>query len=136
VKKYQSHFYEFGPYRLDIAEKLLFRGNERVPLTLKAIETLCVLIQNRGHLVEKAPLIEEVWPNTFVQEGTLAQNIFILRRTLGKSPDGSGYIETLPKRGYRFVAEVREVFEENADDSRETARAMSQSAASDANRSD
>ena len=100
---------EFGPFRLDPGQRLLFRGTEIVALTPKAIETLIVLVERRGQLVGKDELLRRVWPDTFVEEGTVARNVSFLRRALGDSADGSEYIETHSKRGYRFAAEVREV---------------------------
>jgi TolB-like protein/DNA-binding winged helix-turn-helix (wHTH) protein len=88
----------FGPFRFDPAERVLYRGAEAVPLTPKAADTLAVLLERRGRVVDKSELIKLVWPDTFVEEGGLARNISVLRKTLG------GYIETIPKRGYRFVA--------------------------------
>src|SRR6185369_5644692 len=101
-----NKLYEFGPFRLDVDERVLLRDGQMVPLTPKAFDTLVVLIQNNGHVLEKEELLKTVWPDTFVEEATLAQNIFTLRKALGKEPP---YIETIPKRGYRFAASVREV---------------------------
>jgi DNA-binding winged helix-turn-helix (wHTH) protein/TolB-like protein/Flp pilus assembly protein TadD len=98
--------YEFGPFRVEVEERLLFRGEERVSLPPKVVDTLFVLIENRGRLLEKGVLLDAVWPDTFVEESSLAQNISLLRKALGDD----AYIETLPKRGYRFTADVREVF--------------------------
>jgi len=95
---------EFGPYRLDTAERLLWRDGRMVPLTQKALETLVVLVENRGRLVEKENLLKAVWPDTFVEEGNLAVQISLLRKTLGEE----GYIETVPRRGYRFAAAVKQ----------------------------
>lgn len=106
-----KHFrclFEFGPFRLDPAERLLLRDSKPVPLTLKAFDTLLFLVENRGRIVEKNELLAEVWTGTFVEEATLAQNIFTLRKTLGDTPEGHHYIETVPKRGYRFIAPVKE----------------------------
>jgi|HubBroStandDraft_6_1064221.scaffolds.fasta_scaffold226373_2 uncharacterized protein (TIGR00369 family) len=102
------HFYEFGPFRLDAGEKLLYRGQNHVQLTLKALHILLILVQKSGQVIGKNELMDEVWPQIFVQESTLTQNIFILRRALGRCPDGSEYIETVPRRGYRFSSIVRE----------------------------
>ncbi len=100
--------YEFGPFRLDAREQVLLRNGERVALTPKIFDTLLALVQNCGKLVEKDALIQFVWPDTsFVEEGNLANNIFVLRKALGETAS-QRYIETVPKRGYRFVAEVRE----------------------------
>lgn len=107
--KQQQHFYEFGPFRIDPSERLLRRGEDLIPLTPKAIDTLLALISHPGDLIEKDDLLKIVWPDTFVEEGGLARNISALRRALGEGPDEVRYIETIPKRGYRFVAQVREV---------------------------
>lgn len=105
----EKHCYKFGPFLLDPAERLLTRAGKPVPLTPKAYETLLVLIQNNGHLVEKDELLKRVWPETFVEESTLSQNIFTLRKVLGDTPEGHEYIQTVPRHGYRFVAEVAQV---------------------------
>lgn len=104
--------YEFGPFRLDTSERLLLCDSETLPLTPKAFETLLVLVENSGHVLEKGELMEKIWPDTFVEEATLAQNIFKLRRVLRETPDGQQYIETIPRRGYRFIMPVREVIKE------------------------
>lgn len=114
IRKKTLHIYEFGPFRLDAVERLLFRGDEVVPLTPKVIETLLVLVEHRGHLMAKDELMNLVWPDSFVEESNLAQNISQLRKALGEEHGGREYIETLPKRGYRFVAEVREVKDQSA----------------------
>ena len=103
-----KHFYEFGSFRLDTAERLLWRNGETVPLTPKAYETLVVLVKQSGHVVGKDELMKEIWPDTFVEEANLAHNISLLRRALGESPSEQQYIQTVPKRGYRFVASVQE----------------------------
>src|ERR1700716_861730 len=103
-----KHLYEFGPFRIDSVERLLFRGQEVIPLTPKAVDTLLALVLNRGRVLEKDELIKIIWPDSFVEEGGLARNISVLRRVF---EDGAGevqYIETIPKRGYRFVAPVKE----------------------------
>ena len=100
--------YEFGPFRYDAGQRLLFRGEEMVPLMPKAADTLHALLENRGRVVEKSELIKLVWPDTHVDEIGLARNISLLRKTLGGEGESGGYIETIPKRGYRFVAEVRQ----------------------------
>ncbi|HEY6944491.1 MAG TPA: tetratricopeptide repeat protein [Candidatus Acidoferrum sp.] len=98
--------YSFGPFVLDPAERLLLRDNQPVHLPLKAFETLLALVEQKGHVVEKVELLNRVWPNTFVEEATLAQNIFTLRKVLADDGNGQEYIETIPRRGYRFVARV------------------------------
>jgi TolB-like protein/Tfp pilus assembly protein PilF len=101
--KREDHIYEFGPFRLDANERVLLRDGRLVPLPAKAVSTLLVLLRNKGHVVEKDVLMEEVWPNEFVEEGNLAQHIFMLRKALGEAGDGPKYIETVPRRGYRFL---------------------------------
>lgn len=98
--------YEFGKYRIDAAERLLHRGDELISLPPKAIDTLLVLVVNAGRMVDKSELMKAVWPDTFVEEGALTRNISMLRKALGDSGDQAVYIETIPKRGYRFVAPV------------------------------
>jgi DNA-binding winged helix-turn-helix (wHTH) protein/TolB-like protein len=93
---------EFGPFRYDPAQRLLFRGGEVVALAPKAIDTLHVLIERRGQIVEKAELMRLVWPDCTVEEVGLARNISLLRKALGE--DAETYIETVPRRGYRFTA--------------------------------
>ena len=102
-------FWEFGPYRLDPNGRVLFRGREIVPLTPKVLDTLVVLVEHAGQPVSKDELLRSVWPDSFVEESNLAQNIAVLRRMLGKSMDDGPFIETISKRGYRFVAVVRAV---------------------------
>jgi len=97
--------YEFGPFRLDPAERKLLRDNEIVALTPKAFDTLLLLVRNSGHLLEKDELINMLWPETFVEEGSLSNNIFLLRKALGEDP---AFIETVPRRGYRFIGAVRQ----------------------------
>ena len=104
MRQETKHVYEFGPYRLDTRERLLLRDSESLPLTPKQFDLLLVLVENQRHVLERDVLIKKVWPDTFVEEGNLSKVIFGLRRILGE-----GYIETLPRRGYRFVAEVRAV---------------------------
>src|SRR5437868_8223018 len=103
-----KHFYEFGPFRLDVANRLLLRGGAPVPLTPKAVETLLALVRNGGEVIRKDDLMKLVWPGQFVEEGNLTQHIYLLRKTLKQGANGRNYIETLPRRGYRFVGEVRE----------------------------
>jgi TolB-like protein/DNA-binding winged helix-turn-helix (wHTH) protein/Tfp pilus assembly protein PilF len=98
--------YQFGPFRLDEREQLLYREDRPVPLPPKAVQTLVVLLKHAGRLVPKETLMGEVWPDTFVEEGGLARNISVLRKALGGEGDES-FIATVPKRGYRFVAPVR-----------------------------
>src|SRR6266496_5189976 len=105
------HLYEFGPFRLDATERLLLRNEQHVPLTPKAFETLLVLVEHGGHVIDKDELMKKVWPNTFVEEVNLAKNVSSLRKILG-GERSEHYIETIPKRGYRFTAGVKEVWED------------------------
>jgi len=109
-----SREYEFPPFHLDAARRLLLREGQPVSLTAKAFDTLLVLIENRDRVVEKDELLKIVWPDTFVGEATLAQNIFKIRKTLGQDPDGHPYIVTIPKRGYRFVGKVSRLQDQSA----------------------
>lgn len=99
--------YRFGPFRIDSGERLLRRSGELVPLPPKAIDTLLVLVAGAGRMVDKSDLMQAVWPDTFVEEGALTRNISLLRKALGDTKEDGGYIETIPKRGYRFAAEVQ-----------------------------
>jgi Tol biopolymer transport system component/DNA-binding winged helix-turn-helix (wHTH) protein len=107
--------YEFGPFRLDTAEHLLLRDGKAVPLTPKAFDLLIALVERHGHLVEKDELLKKVWPDTFVEEANLASNISQLRKALGDGENGQRFIETAPKRGYRFVASVKKVVNGHAE---------------------
>jgi DNA-binding winged helix-turn-helix (wHTH) protein len=108
-----SRIYEFDSFCLNTTESLLLRNGQLIPLTMKAYKTLLVLVERNGHIVSKDDLIKKVWPDTFIEEATLTQNIFTLRKVLGKTPDGRSYIETIPKRGYRLAVPVNEVNNDN-----------------------
>ncbi len=101
--------FEFGLFRLNPAERLLLRQQVQVQLPPKAFDALVVMVENRGRLLGKDELLRRVWPDSFVEESNLAQHISILRKVLRDGEDGFQYIETVPRHGYRFVAEVREV---------------------------
>jgi TolB-like protein/Tfp pilus assembly protein PilF len=119
--QHSKHVYQFGPFQIDRNERLLRRGSKVIPLAPKAIETLLVLAASGGRIVEKEELMKAVWPDTFVEEGGLARNVSLLRRVLG---DGSGsieYIETVPRRGYRFVPPVSETSEDGTPSTRSLA---------------
>jgi DNA-binding winged helix-turn-helix (wHTH) protein len=105
-------FYEFGDFRIDIIQRELQRNGRAVPLTLKAFDLLLVLVENRGHIVEKDRLLEAVWPDSFIEESNLTRNISTLRHALGDNREEPRYIETISKRGYRFIAAVKEIFDE------------------------
>jgi DNA-binding winged helix-turn-helix (wHTH) protein/TolB-like protein/tetratricopeptide (TPR) repeat protein len=110
-----KHFYEFGPFRIDTANHVLLRDGETVPLKPKAFDTLLVLVENRGRVLDKDELMTRLWPDTVVEESNLTQNVYLLRKVLGEEPRGDVYIETMPKRGHRFVARVNEVEDARTD---------------------
>ncbi len=101
--------YEFDSYRVDVANRMVLRHDTPLPLTPKAVEILVALIARRGEIISKADLMQIVWPDTVVEDGNLAQNIYLLRKTLPVGSRGRHYVETIPRRGYRFVADVREI---------------------------
>src|SRR5215813_11628983 len=103
--------YEFGEFRIDRLDRVLMRDGELVPLTPKVFDLLLLLIENHGHVVGKERLMSEVWPDTFVEEGNLTQNISVLRKALGEKQ----YIQTIPRRGYRFVGDIRLAAEPHAE---------------------
>jgi len=103
-----DNLFQFGAFRLDAGERVLLRDGRLVPLPAKVLSTLLLLVRNNGHVVEKDVLMNEVWPDEYVEEGNLAQHIFMLRRALGESTENPRYIETVPRRGYRFVAKMIE----------------------------
>ncbi|MGB7070873.1 MAG: alpha/beta fold hydrolase [Pyrinomonadaceae bacterium] len=100
-----KHVYEFASFRVDVHERLLFSDEDPTTLPPKVFDTLLMLVENCGRIVLKEDLMKRVWPESFVEENNLAQNISILRKTLGDGP-GSRFIETIPKYGYRFTADV------------------------------
>jgi DNA-binding winged helix-turn-helix (wHTH) protein/Tfp pilus assembly protein PilF len=104
-----SRGYRFGPYCIDRRSRLLLRDGEVVPLTLKAFETLLALVERRDRVVGRDELMRTVWPDTAVEENNLSQAVAALRRALGDAAGGAAYIETFPRRGYRFAAEVEEL---------------------------
>lgn len=103
-----KEIYEFGSFRLDQQERLLLRDGAPLSLTPKAFDLLLALIVRHGRLVEKEELFQTVWPDTIVEESNLSSNIAIIRKALSDGENGLKFIETVPKRGYRFVAEVRQ----------------------------
>lgn len=117
----QRCFYEFGPFRLDSAKRLLLRNGELVPLKPKVFETLLILVEAQGQVLEKDELMQRIWPDSVVEENNLNVYISQLRRTLGESPDEHRYIVTIPGRGYRFVATVSKVHTAVAIDELQTA---------------
>lgn len=107
-----SSIYEFGLFRLAPNERLLLKDGHSITLAPKVFETLLLLVQNSGHAMGKDKLMEIIWPDSFVEETNLAQNISILRKALGEGEKGAKYIETVPKLGYRFVMPVKEISNE------------------------
>jgi Tol biopolymer transport system component/DNA-binding winged helix-turn-helix (wHTH) protein len=111
IPKSTRRFYAFGPFRLYVAEREVFRGGAPVNMTPKAVDALLVLVSHHGHIVDKQELMKVLWPDSFVEEDSLVKQISVLRKVLGDSPDGQ-YIETIPTRGYRFTARVTESWAE------------------------
>lgn len=101
--------YEFGPFRVDTRERQLIRNGEVVPLRPKVFDILLMLVQNSGHILTKDDVMNHVWANTAVEEGNISRTISTLRNALGERPNEHRYIETIPWRGYRFVANVKEI---------------------------
>lgn len=114
MNKQIKQLYEFGPFRLDTGEKLLMREGRTVPLPPKVFDTLLALVENRGRIIGKEELMQLLWPETFVEESNLTQNISQLRRALGDGNGDGQFIETIPKRGYRFAANVELVGESDS----------------------
>jgi eukaryotic-like serine/threonine-protein kinase len=115
MKQKTRRFYSFGPFRLDAGECLLNLDGKPVPLAPKAFEALLMLVENAGHLVDKDDLMRRLWPTTFVEEANVAKYVSLLRNILSEATNGREYIETIPKRGYRFVVEVRDTEEEEVE---------------------
>jgi len=110
MNRQANNFYEFGEFRLDLQEHVLLRGAKIVPLTPKAFDVLVALVEQSGHVLGKDELMKQVWPDSFVEEANLSHHVFTLRKALGEH--GAKYIETIPRRGYRFVADLDEVHHE------------------------
>jgi DNA-binding winged helix-turn-helix (wHTH) protein/TolB-like protein len=103
-----THSYEFGPFRVDTVNHLLLRDGRVVPLKPKVFDALVALVENRGRVLGKDELMEMLWPDSFVEESNLTQTVYMLRKALGEGPNDHNYVETIPKRGYRFLAVVRQ----------------------------
>jgi WD40 repeat protein/DNA-binding winged helix-turn-helix (wHTH) protein len=102
-------FYEFAGFRLDVAKRILIRQGQPLALAPKVFDTLLFLVQNSGRILEKDELMKAIWPESFVEEGNLSQNIFVLRKILGDDRNGNSLIQTIPRRGYKFVATVKQI---------------------------
>jgi TolB-like protein/DNA-binding winged helix-turn-helix (wHTH) protein/Tfp pilus assembly protein PilF len=109
MRSTDRHLYEFGPFVLDPEQRRLSREESLIAVPPKSMDILIFLVEHRGEVVTKDNLIQNVWPNTFVEEANLSQNVFLLRKALGEKAQENRYIATVPGRGYRFVASVREV---------------------------
>src|SRR5271165_4342011 len=108
VKVLEKKYFRFGDFRLYPAEHLLLRDETPLPLAPKAFDILLYLVQNSGHLVKRDALMEAIWPDSFVEETNITVNISLLRKALGTMADGQPYIETVPRKGYRFNGGVTE----------------------------
>src|SRR5262245_11964791 len=104
-----AHWYAFGSFRIDPSERVLRNNGEIVPLTPKVFQTLLVLVESAGRVVQKQEFLDRIWPGVFVEESNLNVNVSILRKALGDDSRTHRYIETVPKRGYRFVASVQKL---------------------------
>jgi DNA-binding winged helix-turn-helix (wHTH) protein/TolB-like protein/Tfp pilus assembly protein PilF len=116
-----QHFYEFGRFRINTGDRVLLRDYEIVQLTPKVFDILLALVESSGQVISKDSLMKKVWPDSFVEEGNLTQNISLLRKALGEGQNGHQYIETVARRGYRFVAPVRESRDGGLDSTRANA---------------
>src|SRR5579864_2504762 len=103
----KAQFYEFRPFLLDTIQHALLKEGRPVALTPKTYDTLLVLVQNSGRMLSKEELMKALWPDSFVEESNLTQQVSMIRRALGESPGDPRYVVTVPSRGYRFVAGVR-----------------------------
>src|SRR6266478_960008 len=101
-----EHFYRFGEFTVDADQKVLLFQEKPRPLTPKLFDTLLILVENSGRIVQKEELMNRLWPNTFVEEANLTSNVQQLRKSLGDDARRPRYIETVAKRGYRFIAQV------------------------------
>jgi DNA-binding winged helix-turn-helix (wHTH) protein len=105
-------FYEFDRFRIDTKRRLLMRDGAPIAIKAKALDTLVLLVQHAGRLLEKEELMNRLWPDTAVEEANLTQNVFEIRKALGEVPGEQRFIATVARRGYRFVAEVRAIGDE------------------------
>ena len=119
-----SKIYEFGNFRLDTAREVLKHDGSNIQITRKMFETLCLLVENSDRLVEKQELMQTIWHDRFVEESNLTFNIKMLRKALGDDAGNPTYIETVPRRGYRFIAEVHAMPHTNGNAASETTDAM------------
>src|SRR5215813_3665920 len=106
MRQDRDQVYQFGVFRLEPAERRLQRKGETISLTPKAFDTLVFLVERAGHLVEKEELMKALWPDSFVEDANLAQQVFTLRKVLGETDEGGQFIETVARKGFRFAAPV------------------------------
>src|SRR5258707_15596646 len=104
-----SSIYGFGEFRMDLDRRILLRNGHPVTVAPKCFETLALLVESGGSVLEKDDLLKSLWPDSFVEEANLTQNIFVLRKILGDDRNGHSFIQTIPRRGYKFVATVTPV---------------------------
>src|SRR5262245_44564365 len=109
-------FYRFAGFTLDTDQRVLMREGKCLPLAPKVFETLLILVENQGRVLTRNELMNRLWPDTFVEEANLTFNIQQLRKSLGDDARNPVYIETIPRRGYRFVANVEAVLTEGSSD--------------------
>ncbi|MGB7923104.1 MAG: winged helix-turn-helix domain-containing protein, partial [Pyrinomonadaceae bacterium] len=114
MSKPSDRLYEFGPYRVDGVKRVLLRDGEPVQVTSKVFETLLVLVERNGQVLEKDELMKALWPDTIVEENNLTQQISMLRKALGERAGDHRYVVTVPGRGYSFVASVKEIADSGA----------------------
>jgi len=107
MSQVSTKLYEFGVFRLDVSARVLWRGEEMIVLPSKVFDTLWMLVKEEGRVVSKSELMEAIWTDAFVEESNVSQNIYTLRRTLGVDEQGRQFIETIPRRGYRFAVPVK-----------------------------
>ena len=112
VNQREKVLYEFGPFRVDVEREMVLRAGNQVPLTPKAFQMLLMLVRNGTELVSKEDLLKTIWPDTFVEEGNLSRQVFMLRKALGEGPQDHRYIVTVPGRGYRLAEGARVVLQE------------------------
>ena len=115
MKESDDALYEFGPFRADARERLLLHGDEVVPLAPKLFDTLLLLVRRAGQLVTREELTRELWPDTYVDEGAPAKNLWLLRKALERASGSAGDIRTIPRVGYRLTCAVRRIARKSAD---------------------
>lgn len=106
----KSSYYEFFEFRLDLEKQQLLKSGQPVQLSHKAFQILILLVQNSGQTTKKEDIFEQLWSDSFVEDANLTQHIYVLRKVLGRTPDGQSYIETVPRQGYRFTLRPEQIF--------------------------